>query len=432
MRKVFFLFVLSFIASTGKSQSSYQTVYSKFVLYSEREKMDHFLREQTIQNTFSLPLNSETEYRFEGSCRAVSQFLIDDEYVRRGFEKLFIKYDSLQTETKRAYLEAMYALSKNAYTSQVAKILKTEKEPKLYSICASYLFRAGFMTPADLLIEMIDRFPAYDSCDLLLELQKYLNNNLKSKKNNTPDLSSLFAYTSGKGNKNVFSFQRWNRDFPGMAIVQNEDGSFVRGDDGRLMIFQQLARSGSDLPYFITNGSTPQGAYCITGVATVRNNLIGPSPTLQLIMPYEGKWETYFNIPPTEVWDSLTDPYPEYQQLFPSSWRTYGPMQEVYFAGKIGRTEVIAHGTTIDPVYFKTKSFYPLCPTQGCLCAREDWNITTGKPIFSEQLGLISAFRSAKGTNGYLYVINIDDQQKAVSRDEIEKIVLQFERWRKK
>jgi hypothetical protein len=36
------------------------------------------------------------------------------------------------------------------------------------------------------------------------------------------------------------------------------------------MVFQQLARSGSDLPYFITNGSTPQGIfhqrYCVSHI----------------------------------------------------------------------------------------------------------------------------------------------------------------------
>ena len=428
MNKIFCIILFSFFASISKGQSSYQTVYSKFVLYSEREKMDHFLREQTIQNTFSLPLDSETEYKYEGSCRAVSQFLIDDDYVQMGFQKLSDHYDSLQIETKRAYLEAMYALNKNAFSGQVKKIISSENDPKLFSICAAYLFRSGSMSPGDLLINMVERFPSYDSCDIMVELQKFLNNEVKWRKNSIPDINALFKYSVGKAKKNVFSFQRWNRDYPGIAIVQNEDGSFVRGSDGRLLVFQQLARSGSDLPYFITNGSTPQGAYCITGIASVRNNLIGPSPTLQLLMPFEGKWETYLEMQPPDIWDTINDPLQAYLQLFPPSWRGYSPTQEVFYAGKIGRTEVIAHGTTIDPAYFKTKPFFPLCPTQGCLCAREEWNVTTGKPIFSEQLGLVSALKIAKGEEGYLYVINLDDQQKAVSRDEIEKLVSQFER----
>ena len=63
----------------------------------------------------------------------------------------------------------------------------------------------------------------------------------------------------------IYSFQRWNRDYPGMAIIQNGDGSFARDSLGNLLIFQQLARSASDLPYFITSGSTPQGIFSVQG-----------------------------------------------------------------------------------------------------------------------------------------------------------------------
>ena len=96
-------------------------------------------------------------------------------------------------------------------------------------------------------------------------------------------------------------------------------------------------------------------------------------------------------------------------------------MTEAFYAGKIGRTEIIAHGTTIDPEYFKDKPYYPLTPTLGCLCAKELWNVTTGKLLVSEQFNLYSAFLSTPGNKGYLIVVNLDDQQKAVTREEIEK-----------
>ena len=43
----------------------------------------------------------------------------------------------------------------------------------------------------------------------------------------------------------------------GLAIIQNADGKFERDERGRLIAVRQLARSGSNLPYFITNGNTP-------------------------------------------------------------------------------------------------------------------------------------------------------------------------------
>jgi hypothetical protein len=48
--------------------------------------------------------------------------------------------------------------------------------------------------------------------------------------------------------------------------------------------------------------------------------------------------------------------------------------------------------------------------------------------LVSEQFGLVSAFRSSPGDKGYLYVINLDDQQKPVSRGELCKWVSAFEK----
>ena len=88
-------------------------------------------------------------------------------------------------------------------------------------------------------------------------------------------------------------------------------------------------------------------------------------------------------------------------------------MMEAWFAGKIGRTEIIAHGTAIDPEYFKNQPFYPLTPTMGCLCAKELWNNSTGHLLYSDQFDLGNTFQSTPGRTGWLYVINLDDQQRS-------------------
>ena len=127
------------------------------------------------------------------------------------------------------------------------------------------------------------------------------------------------------------------------------------------------------------------------------------------------------------TYDSTKDGFNNYLSLFPPSWQQYQPITESFIAGKIGRTEIIAHGTTIDPDYFKDKPYYPLTPTMGCLCAKEDWNIFNGKFLQSEQFNLVNTFVSVEGKKGYLIVINLDDQQKAITREELEKLVWGFE-----
>ena len=138
-----------------------------------------------------------------------------------------------------------------------------------------------------------------------------------------------------------------------------------------------------------------------------------------MIIPFENKWEKYYQ----QDWDASQDSFLFYKKLLPTAWRNYEPMMEAWNAGKMGRTEIIAHGTAIDPEYFKDKPFYPLTPSQGCLCAKELWNVTNGKLLVSEQFNLTSTFLSTPGSKGYLYVINLDDQQKTVSREEVELLV---------
>jgi hypothetical protein len=231
-----------------------------------------------------------------------------------------------------------------------------------------------------------------------------------------PPLADLFQFNKDNGVKAVYSFQRHDRDQPGLAIIQFEDGHFARDEKGKLITIRQLARSGSSLPYFLTNGNTPQGVYRITGVDTSHNNFIGPTPNLQMFLPNECWWRVFL---PADR-DS-TDPVSAYRSLLPETWMYWEPMMQSFTAGKLGRTEVIAHGTTIDPEYFRGRPFYPLTPTMGCLCARESWNTTTGKLIDSEQFKLANTFLSTPVMRGYLFLIEMDGQQGPVRAEELER-----------
>lgn len=422
MRIITLLVVTSLLIQfTAHGQMRREDIYTDYVFYNKRQRLDKDLRENTVGKTFSQPITEDNEHRFESACWAITQFQFRNETVENGFRKMFLSYDSLQYDTKRALLEAVYAVYPTEFASDIQKVIEKESQPKLFAMCAVYLFRKDNTVDNanNLKIKMVEQFPVYDSNDLLLELEKYLSYQEQFRKKATPSLQDLFKYQQQKGNKIIYSFQRWNRDYPGMAIVQNADGSFVTRSDGHIMIFEQLARSGSSLPYFLTNGNSPQGIYSILGTAVANNNFIGPTPNIQMIMPYEDSLKKFFH----NDWDSSIVPMTAYQQLLPPSWRNYQPLTESFFAGKIGRSEIIAHGTTIDPEYFKDKPYYPISPTLGCLCAKEIWNVTSGRLLVSEQFNLYSAFTSTPGNKGYLIVINIDDQQKAVTREEVEAIV---------
>ena len=84
-----------------------------------------------------------------------------------------------------------------------------------------------------------------------------------------------------------------------------------------------------------------------------------------------------------------------------------------------GRTEIIAHGTTVDPAYYKGKPYFPLTPTQGCLCTKEIWDESSGKLLESDQQKLADAVSKAGGPYGYTIVINLDDSQHNITMEEI-------------
>ena len=331
---------------------------------------------------------------------------------------MFDSYDSLDYSTKRAFLEAVYAVYPTEYAAAMDSILAYETNPKLFAICAVYLFRIdhSIQNGNHIKLKMVEQFPSYDSTDLLIELEKHLNFDSTIR---IPSVTDLVKFHQRSGNKVIYSFQRRNRDYPGLAIVQNADGSFARRADGRLLVFEQLARSGSSLPYFLTNGNTPQGIYRVTGIGVANNKFIGPTPNLQMIMPFEDSLEKFFQY----KWDSSVSPIAAYNQLLPLSWQQYEPIHQAFHAGKIGRSEIIAHGTTLDPEYFKDKPWYPLSPTLGCLCAKELWNTSNGKLLISEQYNLYSAFVSSPGKNGYLIVVDIDNDERKVTREDIERLI---------
>ena len=148
------------------------------------------------------------------------------------------------------------------------------------------------------------------------------------------------------------------------------------------------------------------------GFGVSRNQSIGPTANIQMGMPVELSREKFFDNRKMKGEWSIED----YRQLLPESVRDYKPLYETYIAGSAGRNEIIAHGTTIDPSYYIGKPYYPMTPTEGCLCTKEFWD---GKLIYSDQQRLINAMLSAGGAYGYVVVIELNDEQQPVVIDDV-------------
>lgn len=414
-------FTASFFAAKTQLYFDKEKIISPYSIQNEKaEKRKQRLIDQANSlNTLNI---DSSDGELESAIWAVSQFLVRTPQSDSGVARLMQQFGRLSSGNQRALMELVYGLYPNTFVTEAKRIVQQTDHPKLFAQTASYLYRADAGLQSWLLQLLPKRFPNYSSNDLLTALQQHLQ------KNNTtalPALDSLFAHQQLHKFKVVYSFQRSHRNAPGLAVVQQADGRFAKDEQGQLKSFVQLARSASNLPYFITNGSTPQGLYAITGTGISKNVFIGPTPNLQMVMMHEVNPPTFthyfpivFNAPPEKL----------YRSYFPANWQQWSGLMEAYQAGKIGRSEIIAHGTTIDPEWFKGQPYYPISPTLGCLCGREIWDPKTGKISNSDQLNLVNTFIETPGTKGYLIVINLDDKPGPVTPEEIAPIIERFEK----
>lgn len=420
-----FLFFILVVAGPGAAYGQMiaaDGIKTSFVLQAQRDNLKKNLNNYTIQQSFALPLNKETEYRYQSAFWAISQFLVFNDLVRTGFNKTLAAYhDSLDLETRRSFLEAMYAVAPSSYLPGMNKIMGSEKNPKLFSMIMVWIMRADPASLPAIKNTVEERYLTDTTNRIIRALKLYADN--YGKPEMVPSIHELFAHQQTHQQKIVYSFQNRNRDYPGIAVIQKADGSFERDEQGKLLAFGQLARSGSGLPYFLTNGNTPQGIYSITGTASSSNNFIGPTPNLQMLLPFEYYWADFFH---HEA--DTSDVLAAYDQLLPLSWRNFRGAHESFQAGAIGRTEIIAHGTTIDPEYFKGKPYYPYSPTLGCLCSAEIWDSAMGTIKESEQLKLVNGFLRSPGTTGYLIVIDYFSQKRAMTISDIEPFITSFEK----
>ncbi|MEO6687285.1 MAG: hypothetical protein ABIN24_15040 [Dyadobacter sp.] len=106
-----------------------------------------------------------------------------------------------------------------------------------------------------------------------------------------------------------------------------------------------------------------------------------------------------------------------YASLLPSSWRSYNAIYESFWAGANNRSEIIMHGTTINPHYYKGQPYYPQTPSPGCLCSYEQWD-KNGKLTISSQQKIVDALKSGS-KSGHVVVFNLDNKRKPVRIEEI-------------
>jgi hypothetical protein len=418
-KKAFLYFILLVLFSPQLLLAQYDApLYTSYTTSAAKTKLYERLIKNTITKNLSLPLTDSTEENWQEAFNAMEVLDFTSPFT---LAKVHTAFDNIETRSaffQKALLEVIYTLYPKIFSSQVNALLNNISDPKVFAMCSEYLVQHDTLSSLknEIATKLFEKFgDSVYASSILSRLQVRLDPPKLSKVYSTREILNGILNKSFLPNQIVmYSFQRKNRDYPGMVILRNAAGNFVTDSSGEIFNIPQLARSISGLPSYLTNGNTPEGIYRMYGFGVSMSNFIGPTANIQMGMPVELSLRKFFD--DTTILDSVWT-IDWYQKLLPSNLKDYLPLYNSYYAGLIGRREIIAHGTTIDPQYYHSKSYYPLTPTQGCLCTKEIWN---GKRVESDQQKLVNGLLKAGGANGYCVVIEIDDKQAPVTLKDLE------------
>lgn len=416
MKKRFFYIILPFLCFTSLCSAQESVVYSPFTTANFRNQFNPALIKWSILNNMkeSLP-DTNNQYDFQSAFWPMELILYKTPYVYERLAYAFSKADSCTPEFQRGLVEVAYVNWPDQFRKQVARLMVQADSPKVFAICAEYLWRDGkFPQEKNRIMALLNqKFDTMQNNPVLVMLEQRIG---AADDPSLPPLTDIFSEQFAPGLTVMYSFQRNDRDYPGLVVVRKPDGSFVRDSSGQIFSVPQLARSITDLPFYLTNGNTPQGIYRMSGFAVSSSRFIGPTPNIQLSMPYEIRVDSFLISPaPGDTTWGLDG----YKNLLPPSWQNYQPVYQSYYAGECGRTAIIAHGTTIDQNYYQGQIYYPQTPSQGCLCAHEVWSPETGQRLESDQQKLDDAVKQAGNGIGYAIVIDLGDQKSPVKLKDI-------------
>ncbi len=327
---------------------------------------------------------------------------------------------------QREVLSVAHSLYPREAAPPVSRVIAQLQSPREFAIAAYTILRSDDSPQRReaLAATLHAQFADWQKEPRLIALDHALSTDIAAERRQRPPLTDLLAAPLRAGYPVVFSLQRNDRRRFGMAVVRGADGRFVRNADGSLFHIGQLAMAITNLPGTITNGNTPQGVFTVVGAGTARNQWIGPTPYLESKVPLEASIAEFEHaiVAAPEEWSEA-----RYESFLPPSWRSYFPIKEAWLAGLAGRNEMLMHGTTINPDYYRDTPEYPGTPSAGCLVAMEYWSKTDGRMVQSDQLALGKAFTRDGIDHGYLVVVELDDNAMPVTLTEVQSDILAAE-----
>lgn len=220
----------------------------------------------------------------------------------------------------------------------------------------------------------------------------------------------LVSDNSSSDRLRLFLICRNDRIYPCIFVARDQSGNLLLKNN-KIWSQPALAFSRHNKFFDEFNGNTPSGVYTIDGVMPYADRPVAFGQYRRLIL----------NFIPESAGEELT------LGLLPNSSESANWWHEAVIARDMGRNSFRIHGTgTEAPV---GEPYYPFFGTSGCIAKREN---TYDGIAYRDQrllldelmlaLGLKPTFENEVNIKAYLYVININNEQKAVGFDDLVKL----------
>ena len=390
----------------------------KETIRTNRDALYKRLISNSIQRNLSLPIADSTEENWMRAFDAMAVTRYQSPWTNQKIKEALDSCTLRSFEFQQSLLQLVQGCFPKTWPNEINRVFNNSAFYKIRvyaTVTTKQTDSIRAFQQADILNKSVP-----DSSFLLLNqvFQDYIHNQFNGL--NTTQLQQALQAPFIPGEVVVFSIQSKNRMVPGRAIIRLADGRFMKDSMGLFFSVPQLARSMYNLPFFLTYGNTPQGVYRMQGTAVSKTLFIGPTPNLQLVLPGEIPVARFFG--DSTITDSVWTAA-RYQSLLPKNLQNHQGLYESLYAGLLGRSEIIAHGSTVDPAWYIREPGYPITPSLGCLSTREWWDETTGRLQESDQQKLTQAVIQAGGTRGLLVVVNWEDVTDPISPAHIDQLL---------
>lgn len=308
---------------------------------------------------------------------------------------------------------------------QFLQTIKLSSNPQWVAMALSGLAKGG-MAPDKLQqqeLKVKKRFPDWSQNVFLYTTLQNVTELLTP--SSFPPLKDLLNWTVAPNQPHLYVLCSSDGWVLCRAVLKDRNGQFVR-QDHELWSVLLLRQSINGLAWNFFRGQTPQGIQRIEGVTPPDEQSFrayGQFPLVNLFLPFEPGIKEFF---PGKKIDSLE----AYRTLLPPSWRNYFPIQQSYWAGKIGRSLLRIHGSGEATNFFGGKERHPDStnwnPSIGCLSALELYD-QFGALQQADMPKILNALSTAAGSenfSGYMILIEVPSAQtQTISIADIEALI---------